>query len=133
LILKNEKVRAVGNMNVNARGDTLDSKNKSIDDKSKKIKRSTERTTVINVVETDTITTESPPPQAFVRARDGKKVDTQSGQEVVAQPDEPKSTEEDVDINDLDNIESDLAKAEEPEFEWVEDPKTGDFVKQYKV
>lgn len=30
LLLKNEKVRAVGNMNVNARGDVLDSGNKNI-------------------------------------------------------------------------------------------------------
>ena len=30
LILKNEKVRAVGNMNVNARGDTIDGHNKVI-------------------------------------------------------------------------------------------------------
>ena len=31
LLLKNEHVRAVGNMNVNARGDLLDSQNKPID------------------------------------------------------------------------------------------------------
>lgn len=39
LMLQNEKTRAVGNMNVNARGDKLDSGNKVIDKKSHQIKR----------------------------------------------------------------------------------------------
>lgn len=34
---KNEKVRAVGNMNVNARGDTIDSHNRVINDNNKRI------------------------------------------------------------------------------------------------
>lgn len=39
LILQNEKVRAVGNMNVNARGDILDSANKVIMQKNKQVQR----------------------------------------------------------------------------------------------
>lgn len=39
LILKNEQVRAVGNMNVNARGDLLDSTNQSIDKKNQQVQR----------------------------------------------------------------------------------------------
>ena len=39
LILQNENVRAVGNMNVNARGDQLDSTNQSINDKNRQVQR----------------------------------------------------------------------------------------------
>lgn len=39
LMLQNENVRAVGNMNVNARGDVLDSTNQVIDQKNKQIQR----------------------------------------------------------------------------------------------
>ena len=39
LILNNEHVRAVGNMNVNARGDRLDSNNNVIDPKSQQVQR----------------------------------------------------------------------------------------------
>ena len=37
--LRNEHVRAVGNMNVNARGDRLDSHNRVIDSKNNQIRR----------------------------------------------------------------------------------------------
>jgi hypothetical protein len=43
LILQNEQVRAVGNMNVNARGDVLDSNNKVIDQKNRQIQRQVKR------------------------------------------------------------------------------------------
>lgn len=39
LILQNESVRAVGNMNVNARGDQLDSTNQSINNKNRQVQR----------------------------------------------------------------------------------------------
>lgn len=39
LILKNEEIRAVGNMNVNARGDVLNQDNKIIDKKSQQVQR----------------------------------------------------------------------------------------------
>lgn len=39
LMLQNENVRAVGNMGVNARGDTLNSTNKVIDKKNRQIQR----------------------------------------------------------------------------------------------
>ena len=44
LILKNEKVRAVGNMNVNARGDTIDGHNKVIVPVSDKVANSYAKT-----------------------------------------------------------------------------------------
>jgi hypothetical protein len=45
LILQNENVRAVGNMNVNARGDVLDSSDRVIDSKNNQIQRQHERQT----------------------------------------------------------------------------------------
>jgi len=39
LMLQNEQVRAVGNMNVNARGDKLDSNNQVIDQKTRQVSR----------------------------------------------------------------------------------------------
>lgn len=41
---KNEKVRAVGNMNVNARGDVLDSNNNVIENRTKIVNRMYEKT-----------------------------------------------------------------------------------------
>ena len=46
--LRNEHVRAVGNMNVNARGDVLDSNNQVIDKKSSQIQRQNARLTNIS-------------------------------------------------------------------------------------
>ena len=40
LAARNEKVRAVGNMNVNARGDIIDSHNRIIQDNTKRVKGS---------------------------------------------------------------------------------------------
>jgi hypothetical protein len=44
LLLQNESVRAVGNMNVNARGDVLDSSNQVIDQKNRQVQRQYQRT-----------------------------------------------------------------------------------------
>lgn len=49
LILQNETVRAVGNMNVNARGDLLDSSNRVIDSKNQQIQRQHQQQIVNNV------------------------------------------------------------------------------------
>lgn len=48
LILQNEKTRAVGNMNVNARGDRLDSANRVIDPKNKQVQRQYQRQTNVS-------------------------------------------------------------------------------------
>lgn len=40
LVARNERVRAVGNMNVNARGDIIDSHNRVIQDNTKRVKNS---------------------------------------------------------------------------------------------
>ena len=43
LAARNEKVRAVGNMNVNARGDIIDSHNRVIKDNNKRVKNNHQR------------------------------------------------------------------------------------------
>ena len=45
IILQNEHVRAVGNMNVNARGDLLDGNSRVIDQRNQQVARQLERTT----------------------------------------------------------------------------------------
>ena len=52
LLLQNEQTRAVGNMNVNARGDALDGANRVIDSKNKQVQRQYQRTTASNVSDT---------------------------------------------------------------------------------
>jgi hypothetical protein len=46
LMLENEQIRAVGNMNVNARGDLLDGANRVIDTKPKQVQRQYDRQSV---------------------------------------------------------------------------------------
>ena len=48
LLLQNEQTRAVGNMNINARGDTIDGTNKVIDKKTRQVQRQLHRQTVKN-------------------------------------------------------------------------------------
>jgi hypothetical protein len=48
LLLQNERVRAVGNMNVNARGDRLDSNNQVIEPKNKQVQRRYNRQTNVS-------------------------------------------------------------------------------------
>lgn len=45
LVARNEKVRAVGNMNVNARGDVIDNANNIIQDNTKRVKNTYNKTT----------------------------------------------------------------------------------------
>jgi hypothetical protein len=48
LLLQNENVRAVGNMNVNARGDVIDGANRIIDQKNRQIQRQQKRQTNVS-------------------------------------------------------------------------------------
>jgi hypothetical protein len=47
LLLQNESVRAVGNMNVNARGDTVDGTNRVIDQKNRQVQRQYRKQTTV--------------------------------------------------------------------------------------
>ena len=72
LILQNEGVRAVGNMNVNARGDLLDGSNRVIDQKNRQIQRQYQRTT--NVSNSATVQTST---RAAKQSTELKKLNTQ--------------------------------------------------------
>jgi hypothetical protein len=63
LILKNENVRAVGNMGVNSRGDVIDDANRVIDSKSKQVQRQMNKT--VSALRPDVPLT--PVPQAVVK------------------------------------------------------------------
>ena len=76
--LRNETVRAVGNMNVNARGDVLDSNNRIIDTKSRQIQRQNAQLT--NIVDTPVHTSTA----AARRARDNPPIDTTDTTESIA-------------------------------------------------
>jgi hypothetical protein len=54
IMLQNEHVRAVGNMNVNARGDRLDSNNQVLETKPRQIQRQNARTTNVSAGEVHT-------------------------------------------------------------------------------
>jgi hypothetical protein len=59
IMLQNEHTRAVGNMNVNARGDLLGSGNKVIETKNRQIQRQNNRTTVPTPVPVHTSTSKA--------------------------------------------------------------------------
>lgn len=59
IMLQNEHVRAVGNMNVNARGDKLDQNNRVIETKPQQIKRQNARTTNVSAEPVHTSTTKA--------------------------------------------------------------------------
>jgi hypothetical protein len=124
LLLQNENVRAVGNMGVNARGDVINNKNKSIDSRVNQKKRQYNKqigpqdvvpsesktklaAAVADEVVVDPVVAE---PKKTVTKKP-KTSKTKVTKPKVATPEKVKSA--DIDINDLDNIESNLEKAEE--------------------
>jgi hypothetical protein len=64
LQLRNENIRAVGNMGVNARGDVVDGWNKPIDSKNRQVGRQYNRQTKTNVGEDDVSSSHSQKAQA---------------------------------------------------------------------
>jgi deoxycytidylate deaminase len=138
LLLQNENVRAVGNMGVNARGDRIDNKGKVVDSKVQQTKRqynkqigpvdeipATSRRAVEDVspapvapdpyVESVAQVKKTATAEEKAAAKAAKTAKKKTTTKKVAKPviEEVKSME-DVDINNLDNIESNLKKAEEP-------------------
>jgi hypothetical protein len=77
IMLQNEHVRAVGNMNVNARGDKLDSNNQVIDTKPRQIQRQTARTTNVSADPVQTSSTRAR--KARKRAPVDAQINTQGG------------------------------------------------------
>ena len=124
LLLQNENVRAVGNMGVNARGDVINNKNKSIDSRVNQKKRQynkqigpqdvvpSESKTKLAAAVADEVVVD--PVVAETKKTITKKTKaskTKVTKPKVATPEKVKSA--DIDINDLHNIESNLEKAEE--------------------
>jgi hypothetical protein len=92
MVSQHEKTRAVGNMNVNARGDIVDSHNQVIQDNTKRV-----RTTYNNSI-SDHLTPGSPPSASVATSPSVKKT------ELVA--DEPvELTESEKDLFDTDDEE----------------------------
>lgn len=85
IILKNEHVRAVGNMNVNARGDLLDQANNVIETKPQLVKRQNSRLTNVSA---DPIQTSQrkPRPQAVVQPEPQIQEPEPEVTEVLAEP-----------------------------------------------
>ena len=82
IMLQNEKTRAVGNMNVNARGDRLDSGNKVIETKNRQIQRQNNRTAV---------SAEVPLHASTNRAKRAKKASEQvKNEEIINREDQPE-------------------------------------------
>jgi len=82
IILKNEHVRAVGNMNVNARGDRLDGAGQVVGQKNKQVTRQHERTTT--PVSSTPVSTQ-PLHTSSLEAKQSN-IQTQPDPEVVTQP-----------------------------------------------
>lgn len=81
LLLRNEQVRAVGNMNVNARGDVLDSANRVIDAKNRQVQRQYQRTTNVSA-ELPVQSSVKPPKQPEVTLAEDPAIDTIDGLDV---------------------------------------------------
>ena len=124
LLLQNENVRAVGNMGVNARGDVINNRGKSIDSRVNQKKRQYNKqigpqdvvpsesktklaAAVADEVVVDTVVVE-PKKTTTKKPKASKSKVTKTK---VATKEKVKSA--DVDINDLNNIELNLEKAEE--------------------
>ena len=79
IILQNEHVRAVGNMNVNARGDLLDGSSRVIDQRNQQVTRQMER----NTQPAPTGVSTQPRPTSSVAARRAREVAATPAPEVV--------------------------------------------------
>jgi hypothetical protein len=74
LYLKNENVRAVGNMNVNARGDVLDGNNRAIDTRNQQVARRYKKQATNVIDDTVDFGKKAPPPPPKAPAAKEKKV-----------------------------------------------------------
>lgn len=97
LILQNEKVRAVGNMNVNARGDIVDSANKVIETKNRLVQKQYRQTTnvsadrAIHTSNTNARRAEKVAPKPKRSRRDVVEAEAEPIVPVEEQPVEPES------------------------------------------
>jgi uncharacterized protein (DUF885 family) len=133
LMLENENVRAVGNMNVNARGDTLDSANRVIESKNKQVQKHYQRqSTNTSAMEPTTSTAVAKKQQAEkakIKKRKEKVVsdsvlDAYNDERLVSVHDKMQPAPEPVDVEEIPEIESleELAELEAAIPELAQEP-----------
>ena len=133
LMLENENVRAVGNMNVNARGDTLDSTNRVIESKTKQVQKHYQKqSTNTSAMEPTTSTIVAKKHQAEkakIKKRKEKVVsdsvlDAYNDERLVSVHDKIQPAPEPVDVEEIPEIESleELAELEAAIPELAQEP-----------
>jgi hypothetical protein len=133
LMLENENVRAVGNMNVNARGDTLDSANRVIESKTKQVQKHYQKqSTNTSAMEPTTSTIVAKKQQAEkakIKKRKEKVVsdsvlDVYNDERLVSVHDKIQPAPEPVDVEEIPEIESleELAELEAAIPELAQEP-----------
>ena len=133
LMLENENVRAVGNMNVNARGDTLDSANRVIESKNKQVQKHYQKqSTNTSAMEPTTSTAVAKKQQAEkakIKKRKEKVVsdsvlDVYNDERLVSVHDKIQPAPEPVDVEEIPEIESleELAELEAAIPELAQEP-----------
>ena len=133
LMLENENVRAVGNMNVNARGDTLDSANRVIESKTKQVQKHYQKqSTNTSAMEPTTSTIVAKKQQAEkakIKKRKEKVVsdsvlDAYNDERLVSVHDKIQPAPEPVDVEEIPEIESleELAELEAAIPELAQEP-----------
>ena len=133
LMLENENVRAVGNMNVNARGDTLDSANRVIESKTKQVQKHYQKqSTNTSAMEPTTSTAVAKKQQAEkakIKKRKEKVVsdsvlDAYNDERLVSVHDKMQPAPEPVDVEEIPEIESleELAELEAAIPELAQEP-----------
>jgi len=133
LMLENENVRAVGNMNVNARGDTLDSTNRVIESKTKQVQKHYQKqSTNTSAMEPTTSTIVAKKHQAEkakIKKRKEKVVsdsvlDAYNDERLVSVHDKIQPAPEPVEIEEIPEIESleELAELEAAIPELAQEP-----------
>jgi uncharacterized protein (DUF885 family) len=133
LMLENENVRAVGNMNVNARGDTLDSANRVIESKPKQVqkhyqKQSTNTSEMLPTTST-AVAKKQQAEKAKIKKRKEKVVsdsvlDAYNDERLVSVHDKIQPAPEPVDVEEIPEIESleELAELEAAIPELAQEP-----------
>jgi len=133
LMLENENVRAVGNMNVNARGDTLDSANRVIESKTKQVqkhyqKQSTNTSAMLPTTST-AVAKQQQAEKAKIKKRKEKVVsdsvlDAYNDERLVSVHDKIQPAPEPVDVEEIPEIESleELAELEAAIPELAQEP-----------
>jgi hypothetical protein len=137
LILENENTRAVGNMNVNARGDTLDSADRVVEAKTKQVQKHYQKQSTNTSAMEPTTSTKVAKNQQVEKAKarvkaakpkekvvDDSVLDVYNDERLVSKHDKVQPAPEPVEVEEIPEIESleDLAALEAAVPELAQDP-----------